>query len=166
MDVKLKIAIIAALAAVAAGALQGPFMNSVYQDRPIVDISFGSKDGLPLEELQHDGKNYYVEFAMKNRGLSDGKIFVSIFGDNADVSFIENGPYKEFAQLSHVVFPESKTKKGKLYVQPHEDIDRITLAMTVEKDTKASYFQELNTFIPMELTYKKSLGKYILTDKR
>lgn len=166
MDVKLKIAIIVALGAVAAGALQGPFMNSVYQDRPIVDISFGSQDGLPLEELQHDGENYYVEFAMKNRGQSDGKIFVSIFGDNVDVSFNENGPYQEFAQLSHVVFPEPETKKGKFYVKPHEGVDRIAFAMTVEKDTKASYFQELNKFIPLELTYEKSGGKYVLIDKR
>ncbi len=103
---------------------------------------------------------------MKNRGLSDGKIFVSIFGDNADVSFIENGPYQEFAQLNHVVFPDSETKKGKLYVQPHEGTDKITLAMTVEKDTKASYFQELNTFIPMEMTFEKSENKYVLVDKR
>ena len=51
MDIKLKIAIIAALAAVTAGALQGPFMNSVYQDRPIVDISFGSKDGSSIRRI-------------------------------------------------------------------------------------------------------------------
>lgn len=166
MDVKLKIAIIATLGAVAAGALQGPFMNSVYQDRPIVDISFGLQDGFPLEELQHDGENYYVDFIMQNRGLSDGKIFVSIFGDNVDVSFNENGPYQEFAQLSHVIFPESETKKGKIYVKPHEGTDRIAFAMTVEKDTNASYFQELNQFIPLELTYEKSGDKYVLTDKR
>lgn len=166
MDVKLKIAIIAALGIVTAGVLQGPFMNSVYEDRPIVDISFGSKDGLPLDELQQDEKNYYVEFTMKNRGFSDGKIFVTIFGNNADVSFNENGPFQEFAQLSHVVFPDSKTKKGKLYVQPHDGIDRIILTMTVEKDTKASYFQELNTFIPLKITYEKSVDTYVLIDKR
>lgn len=167
MDVKLKIAIIVTLGAVAAGALQGPFMNSVYQDRPIVDISFGSQDGgLLSEELQHDGENYYVEFAMRNRGQSDGKIFVSIFGDNVDVSFNENGPYQEFAQLSHVIFPEPETKNGKFYVKPHEGAVRIAFTMTVEKDTNASYFQELNTFIPLELTYEKSEDKYVLIDKR
>lgn len=167
MDVKLKIAIIAALAAVAAGALQGPFMNSAYQDRPIVDISLGQTDGsLPTEELQQDGKNYYVEFIMKNRGDSDGKIFVSIFVDNADVSFIENGPYQEFAQLSHVVFPNAETKIGKFYLIPHDGLQRITFTLNAEKDTDASFFQELNTFIPLELTYEKSGDKYILIDKR
>ncbi len=166
MDVKIKVAIIAAIGIVAAGALQGPFVNSVYQDRPVVDVSFGSKDGLPIEELQHDGKNYYVEFTMGNRGQSDGKIFVSIFGDNADISFNENGPFQNFAQLSHVVFPDPETKKGKFYVKPHEDVNRIAFAMTVEKDTNASYFQELNTFIPLELTYEKSGDEYVLVDKR
>ena len=167
MDVKLKIAIIVTLGAVAAGALQGPFMNSVYQDRPIVDISLGRTDGsLPTEELQHDGKNYYVEFAMKNRGLSDGKIFVSIFGDNADVTFIENGPYQEFAQLSYVVFPNAETKISKFYLMPHDGMERIAFTLNAQKDTGASYFQELNTFIPLELTYEKSEDKYVLTDKR
>ncbi len=167
MDVKLKIAIIVTLGAVAAGALQGPFMNSVYQDRPIVDISLGRTDGsLPTEELQHDGKNYYVEFAMKNRGLSDGKIFVSIFGDNADVTFIENGPYQEFAQLSYVVFPNAETKISKFYLMPHDGMERFAFTLNAQKDTGASYFQELNTFIPLELTYEKSEDKYVLTDKR
>ncbi|MCH7647107.1 MAG: hypothetical protein IIA83_00660 [Thaumarchaeota archaeon] len=167
MDIKLKIAIIVTLGAVAAGALQGPFMNSVYQDRPIVDISLGQTDGsLPTEELQHDGKNYYVEFAMKNRGLSDGKIFVSIFADNADISFIENGPYQKFAQLSHVVFPNAETKISKFYLIPHDGMEKITFTLGAEKDTDASFFQELNTFIPLELTYEKSEDKYVLTDKR
>ena len=167
MDIKVKVAIIGALAMVAAFAISSPLANSVYQDRPIVDISLGRSNGsLPTEELQHNEKNYYVEFVMKNRGLSDGKIFISIFADNADVSFIENGPYQEFTQLSYVVFPNVENKISKFYLIPHEGIERIAFTLNAEKDTGASYFQELNTFIPLKLTYEKSEDKYILTDKR
>jgi len=167
MDVKVKVAIIGALAMVAAFAISSPLANSVYQDRPIVDISLGRSDGsLPTEELQQNEKNYYVEFVMKNRGLSDGKIFISIFADNADVSFNEGGPYQEFAQLSYVVFPNVENKISKFYLIPHDGIDRIVFTLNAEKDTGASYFQELNTFIPLELTYEKSGDKYVLTDKR
>jgi len=166
MDVRIKVAIIGAIAIVAAYGISSPLTNTAFIDRPIVDISLGSLEDLPKEELQYDGTNYYVEIVMKNRGNSDGKIFVSIFGDNADVSFNENGPFQNFAQLSHVVFPDPETKKGKFYVKPYEDVNRIAFAMTVEKDTNASYFQELNTFIPLELTYEKSGDKYILIDKR
>lgn len=167
MDIRLKVAIIGAIALVAAYGISSPLANTAYIDRPLVDISLGRTDGsLPTEELQFDGTNYYVEFAMKNRGLSDGKIFISIFGDNTDVSFIENGPYQEFAQLSYVVFPNAETKISKFYLMPHDGMERIAFVLTAEKDTGASYFQELNTFIPLELTYEKSGDKYVLTDKR
>lgn len=43
---------------------------------------------------------------------------------------------------------------------------KIEFTLHAEKDTDASYFQELNTFIPLELTYEKSDNHYILTDKR
>ena len=167
MDIKLKIAIIVAAGAVAGGALQGPFMNSVYQDRPLVDISLGRSDGsLPAEELQFDGTNYYVEMAMRNRGLSDGKISVNVFGEGADVSFIENGPYQYFAQLGFVVFPDDETKISKFYVKPHEDVERFTLRMVAEDNTGSSYFQDINPFMPTELTFEKSENKYVLIDKR
>jgi len=166
MDIKIKLALIAAIAVVAAGALQGPFVNSVYQDRPIVDISFGLKDILPSEELQHDGENFYVEFAMRNRGQSDGKVVVSIFGENMGISFNENGPFENTSQLDYVVFPNPEYKPGKFYVVPHEGAKRIALILTVEDNTPSSYFQELNTLIPLEITYEKSGDNYVLTDKR
>lgn len=144
MDVKIKIAVISAIAVIVAAALQGPLTNSMYQDRPIVDISLGKSDSsLPKKELQYDGTNYYVEFVMKNRGDSDGKIFVSVFGDNTDVSFIENGPYENFAQLSYVVIPNSEDKTSKFYLKPHENAQRIAVTLRAEKDTGAPYFQEI-----------------------
>lgn len=167
MDIRLKVAIIGAIALVAAYGISSPLANTAYIDRPLVDISLGQTDmSLPTEELQFDGTNYYVEFAMKNRGLSDGKIFISIFGDNADVSFIENGPYQEFAQLSYVVFPDDETKTSKFYVKPHEDAERLTIRISAEDDTGSSYFQDVNSFMPTEVTYEISEDKYVLTDKR
>ena len=68
MDIRLKVAIIGAIALVAAYGISSPLADTALQDRPIVDISFGLKDVLPYEELQHDGENYYVEFAIRNRG--------------------------------------------------------------------------------------------------
>ena len=167
MDVKIKVAIIGAIALVAAYGISSPLTNTAYIDRPLVDVSLGRTDGsLPTEELQFDGTNYYVEIAMKNRGQSDGKIFVSVFGDGADVSFIENGPYQDFAQLSFVIFPDIETKTSKFYVKPHEDAERLNIRMSAEDDTGSSYFQDVNPFMPTELTYEKSGDKYILTDQR
>lgn len=166
MDVRIKVAIIGAIGLVAAFGISSPLTNTAYTDRPLVDISLGSGEDLPKEELQYDGTNYYVEIAMKNRGNSDGKIFVSVFGDNTDVSFIENGPYQNFAQLSYVVFPDVETKTSKFYVKPHEDVERFTVRISAEDNTGSSYFQEVNSFIPTELTYKKSGDKYVLIDKR
>jgi len=171
MDIRLKVAIaggiIAAIGISTAGLLQGPFLDTAFQERPLVDISLGRADGsLPTEELQFDGTNYYVEMAVKNRGKSDGKIFVSVFGDGADVSFIENGPYQDFAQLSFVIFPDIETKTSKFYVIPHENAERFTVRMSAEDDTGSSYFQDVNSFMPTELTYEKSEDKYVLIDKR
>lgn len=167
MDVKLKIAIIAALATIVAAALQGPLVNSLYQDRPVIDISLGKSDeSLPEKELLRDGTNYYVEFAVRNRGNSDGKILLTVFGNNTKVSFIENGPYLDFAQLNYVVFPDKESKTSKFYLRPNEDAQRIALTLRTEKDTNASYFQELNTIIPLELTFEKLGDTYVLTDKR
>lgn len=166
MDIRLKVAIIGAIGLVAAYGISSPLADTAFQDRPIVDISFGLKDILPSKELQHDGENYYVEFSIRNRGLSDGKIVISLFGDNVDISFNENGPFENTSQLDYVVFPNPEYKPGKFYVVPHEGAQRITLAMTVEDNTPSSYFQELNTFMPLKLTYEKSVDKYVLTDKR
>lgn len=167
MDVKVKVAIISAIATVAAFAISSPLANTMYQDRPLVDISFGKTDeSLPTKELQHDGQNYYVEFAMRNRGQSDGRILVSIFGDGADVSFHKNGPFQYFAQLSYVVFPDPETKLSKFYVKPHDGVERFTVRLNAEKDTGSSYFQDVNKFIPSELIYEKSSNKYVLIDKR
>ena len=166
MDIRLKVAIVGAIGLVAAFGISSPLADTAFQDRPIVDISLGSGEDLPTGELQYDGKNYYVEFAMKNRGNSDGRIFVSVFGDNTDVSFIENGPYQDFAQLSYVVIPNPEPKTSKFYLIPHDDVKRIAFTLRAEKDTGASYFQELNTLIPLELTYEKSEDKFVLTDKR
>ncbi len=167
MDVKIKVAIIGAIGLVAAYGISSPLADTAFQDRPLVDISLGKSDGsLPAEELQFDGTNYYVEMAMKNRGNSDGKIFVSVFGEGADVSFIENGPYEYFAQLSFVIFPDNETKTSKFYVKPHENADRVTVRMSAEDNTGSSYFQDVNLFMPTELTYEKSEDKYVLIDKR
>ena len=167
MDVKIKVAIIGALATVAGLAISSPLANSVYEDRPIVDISFGRNDGsIPTEELQFDGTNYSVDMAMRNRGQSDGKIFVSVFGDGADVSFNENGPYQYFAQLSYIVFPNNETTISKFYVKPHDDVEKFTVRLSSEDNTGSSYFQEVNLFIPTELTYEKYEDRYVLTDKR
>lgn len=167
MDVRVKVAIIGAIGLVVAFGISSPITNTAYIDRPLVDVSLGQTDGsLPTEELQFDGTNYYVEIAMKNRGQSDGKIFVSIFGDGADVSFIENGPYQNFAQLSFVVFPDDETKTSKFYVKPHENVERLNIRMSAEDDTGSSYFQDVNPFMPTELTYEKSEDKYVLIDKR
>ncbi len=166
LDVKVKVAIISAIATVAAFAISSPLANTAYIDRPIIDISLGMGDTFPKKELQHDGTNYYVELAMKNRGKSDGKIFVTITGEGTDVSFIKNGPYQYFAQLSFVVFPDPETKTSKFYVRPDEDAERFSIRMKAEKDTSSSFFQDLNSFIPTELTYEKSGDKYILIDSR
>lgn len=167
MDVKIKIAMITGLATVAAFAVGSPLANTMYIDRPLIDISLGKSDGsLPTEELQFDGINYYVEMTMRNRGQSDGKIFVSVFGDGVDVSFIDNGPYQYFAQLSFIAFPDNETMISKFYVKPHEDVEIFTVRISAEDNTGSSYFQDVNLFIPTELTYEKSEDKYVLIDKR
>ena len=167
MDVKVKVAIISALATVAAFAISSPLANTMYLDRPLVDISLGRTDGsLPADELQYDGQRHFVELAMKNRGQSDGKILISVFGEGVDVSFHKNGPFQNVAQLSYVVFPDPETKVSRFYVNPHDGIERFTVKINAEKDTGASYFQDVNKFIPLELTYERSGDKYNLIDKR
>ena len=166
MDIKIKVAIIGAIALVAAFAISSPLANTAYIDRPIVDVSLGTDETLLLDELQYDGTNYYVEIAMKNRGNSDGKISITITGENTDVSFNKNGPYQYFAQLNFVVFPDPESRMSKFYVQPHQEAENFTVLLTAEKKSDASYFQELNPFIPTELTYEKLEDRYILKDMR
>lgn len=166
LDIKIKVAIIGAIGLVVAYAVSSPLTNTAYIDRPIVDISLGTGETLPLEELQYDGTNYYVEMVMKNRGNGDGKITVTIIGENTDVSFIKNGPYQDFTQLNFVVFPDPESRTSKFYVKPHQEAEKFTIRLTAEKKSDASYFQELNLFIPTELTYEKSASKYFIKDMR
>ena len=76
-DIRIKVAMIGAAAVVIAALFGSPFFDSLYKDRPIIDISFrGLETELPFKELPSDAGGYFLEFVSRNRGNDDGKIIV------------------------------------------------------------------------------------------
>jgi len=67
---KNQLAIIVVIIAAAGTFFGGSTYNSMWQERAIIELSFGGIDDYPLNELQHDGKNYYIDIIAINRGIS------------------------------------------------------------------------------------------------
>lgn len=157
---------IGALATIAAAAISSPLVNSMYQDRPIVDISLGDKIDYPKTNLQSLNGKYFVEIIVSNRGKSDGKTTLNVIGNNATVSFNEKGPYQinQFHDLT--IYPDPSKRTVKVYVSPQSSSESFSILLVAEHNNKQSYFQELNPYSPTQLTYQKTTNGYELMDSR
>ena len=134
-----------------------PYFDSLYEDRPIVDISLGGLDTeLPFLELPKDNEGYYLQFVSRNRGNTDGKIIVTIQGENAQIRGNPNLEWTYERSVNFIIFPIPEPKTTPFYVLPDENSQTFSIILTVTDQTDKQYFQQTNNISPTIVTYEKT----------
>lgn len=138
----------------------------MYEERAIIDISFGFQDEYPKDTLQPDGTNYFIDVIWTNVGKSNGLVQILFTGTNAQLSNNENGPwFYEFID-NYRIFPSEGSTKTKLLVMPDKNADTIKIQLQKQVHPEQSPFQQLTEIRPITLTFEKSGNDYHLIDKR
>lgn len=166
-DTTIIVAIIGAIGLAVAGFYQGPLANTQYQNRPIIDVSFGGLGtNYPTTELERDETGYYTSIIMRNRGHDDGKITIIVQSTNAKIwsSFYKTWDYKQSAPFA--LMENSTLVPSKVYILPDENQNRFEISLLVEEPSDKQPFQKATLFRPTILTYEKSDEIYKLVDQR
>ena len=164
-DLAITIAIIGAIGAIIAGYYQGPLADSQWKERPIADISLGSKD-LPNTVLQKQNDQYFVPIVLENRGKSDAKTVLVAYGTSTKVRIGEYGDWTYQYTLPFIIKPDPSTKIYPLYVLPDENTNSFTVTLSTQIADQPTPFQEINLFRPTSLTYEKTEDGYILKNQQ
>ncbi len=159
-------ALIGGIAVVIAALVSSPYFDSLYKDRPIIDISLGGLDtDLPLQELPSDAGGYFLEFISRNRGNDDGKIIVTITGENAQIRGNVNLEWAYERSINFIIFPDPVSKKTPFYVLPDENSQTFSIEILATDQTDKQQFQKLNPISPTKVTYKKTETGYSFIQK-
>ena len=139
----------------------------MYEERAIIDVSFGFQDTYPKKTLQHDGRNYFVDVTWTNVGISNGLAQILFIGTNAQLGNNENGPwFYDFTDNYRILPTEGGATKTKLFVIPNKNADIIKIQLQERVHPEQSPFQQLTGIRPLSLTFEKSGNDYQLVDKR
>ena len=114
---KNQLVIIVAIIAAAGTFFGGSAYDSMWQERAIIEISFGGIEGHSLVELQFDGNNYYIDILAINRGSSQTDPLVVITTEDAKVSFDKQN-WLTKQQSSLLIRPGEEFTNYRFYVQP------------------------------------------------
>lgn len=156
-DIRIKLAVIAGGAVIIAALVGSPYFDSLYEDRPIVDVSLGNLDtDLPFLELPKDDEGYYLQFVSRNRGITDGKIIVTIQGENAQIRGNSNLEWTSERSVHFIIFPDPKPKTTSFYILPDENSQTFSIGLIVTDQTDKQFFQEINNISPTIITYEKT----------
>ncbi len=169
MKIAIIIPIITGSFLVAAYYLNSPLAATQFEDRPIIGVSFKdwTNNEYPKELLQNDGTNYFIHILAKNEGISKGKIFVTVSSTNAKISFFENGEYTNKESLHYSVNPHTNftTLTPPIFVKPDQN-STFSVGYTVQNSVGQNPFQELDPFIPGELTYEYTEEGFKIIDSK
>lgn len=160
-DIIIKAAIIGAIATIAAAFVNSPYFDSMYNDRPIIDISLGGLETeLPFKELPSDAGGYFLEFVSRNRGNDDGKIIVTIIGENAQIRGNVNLEWSSNQFVNFIIFPDSESKKTPFYVLPDKNSQTFSIEIFATDQNDKQQFQKINNITPTKITYEKTETGY------
>lgn len=160
-DIRIKLAVIAGAVTIIAALVGSPYFDSLYNDRPIIDISLGGLDtNLPYGELPSDAAGYFLEFVSRNRGNDDGKIIVTLTGENAQIRGNVNLEWAYERSVNFIIFPDPVSKTTPFYVLPDENSQTFSIEILVTDQTDKQQFQKLNPISPTKITYEKTETGY------
>ncbi|MDH3853014.1 MAG: hypothetical protein OES23_01025 [Nitrosopumilus sp.] len=163
-DIRIKVGIIGGLAVIIAAFVGSPYFDSLYNDRPIVDISLAGLDSdILLNELQTDDEGYFLEFVSRNRGNDDGKIIVTLRGENVQIR--GGGEWAYEHSINFIIFPDPMPRKTVFHVLPDENSTFFSVELFVADQTDKQQFQKLNLISPTKIIFEKTDVGYKYVEK-
>ena len=142
------------------------FGAPMYEERPIAQVSFGLEKDYPLNTLQKEGDNYYIDTYWYNTGKGDVFSILSYTGTNVKLSNNVNGPWQYQTDLKYWIESTDKLKHTKIFVSPDLNANQFTITFEIKSHPEQNPFQKLTLIIPSTLTYEKSGSGYTLIDTR
>lgn len=141
-------------------------IGPMYDERPIIEVSFGLEEAFPKNSLQHDGSNYYINLNWINTGKSKGIGLLLFTGKNTKMSINENGPwdYQQFDRIR--INADGVIMSSKIYVMPDKNSNKFVISFEKQIDSEQPLFQQLTPIRPAMLTYEKEGNEYNIIDKR
>ncbi|KAG2478124.1 MAG: hypothetical protein NPMRTH1_760030 [Nitrosopumilales archaeon] len=164
-DPRITIAIIAAIGAIGAAFVGGPFINTLWEDRPIVYLSLGWENEYPKEGLQTDEIGYYVDIVVWNEGKTAGETIFVASSSDAQIRLGKTSSWSYEQSLPFTVLPETSLHTYPIYVLPEENTDTFSIVFSVEEHNEAPLFQKLTIFRPTMLTFENQGGAYKLIER-
>lgn len=164
-DPRIAVAIIAAIAGITAAFVGGPFINTLWEDRPIVYLSLGWENEYPKEELQTDEIGYYVDIVLWNEGKTAGETIFVVSSSGAKIRLGKTSSWSYEQSLPFTVFPNASLRTYPIYVLPEENIDTFSIVFSVEEHNEVPLFQKLTIFRPTMLTFENQDGAYKLIER-
>jgi len=154
-----QVIIVVAVIGVIGAFVGGPTYNSMWQDRAIVEISFGTAEDYPLKELQFDGTNYYVDIVGINRGKSQTLVLTTVAANGASISF-NQVDWAFQANQKLLVRPDEKQHSYRFFVKP-ENPEGFTLEILIP--TSKPLIDQVFWIFPLNLEFEFIDEKYTLT---
>lgn len=165
-DIRIKVAAIGGTVAIIAALVGSPYFDSLYKDRPIIDISLGGLETeLPFKELPSDPGGYLLDFVSRNRGNDDGKIVVTIVGENVKFRGNSNLEWAYEKSVNFIIFPDPVPRKTPFYVLPDENTQSFSIEIFVTDQNDRQQFQKINLISPTKITYEKTDTGYRYVQK-
>ncbi len=137
----------------------GPTYNSMWEDRAIIEVSFGFEENFPMDELQFDGTNYFIDIIGINRGNSQTFVTLTAKADGASLSYnlVE---WNSLVNQKMLVRTDETPQLYRIYVNPVNP-EGFTIEILVP--TTQPLIDEVYWLFPLTLHFEFIDEKYTLT---
>jgi len=149
------------------------FLNYGLANKPIIEFTFGSASDIRLNytlnamTATQPGTIDIVNVLIRNRGLTDISVIVTVYAENALLSPSYGGPYNNIASDAIVALANGEYRYVTFYLTLQTQVSSFTVWCDVAKvidystvsSSMATTFGEISPIAPILLVYNQSSMK-------
>jgi len=146
------------------------FLNYGLTNKPIVEFTFGGASDIRLSYSLNamtearPGTIDIINVIIRNRGLTDISVIVTVHAENALLSPSYGGPYNNMASDEIVAFANGEYRYVTFYLTLQTQVSSFTIWCDIAKiidyssvsSSMATTFGEISPIAPILLVYKQS----------
>lgn len=125
MKVAVKAAVIGAIAVLAASGIAVAW--DAFNKRPVIDYRFSTETSFFFDPADYQSINFHL----RNRGVMDGNLLVTIAADGAQVAFPQIGQYNTTISAPFYVPAENEWSSSDFRLKPIGSPESISLTLSV-----------------------------------
>jgi len=146
------------------------FLSYGLANKPLVEFTFGSATDVRVSyslnamNVTRPGTIDIINVLVRNRGLTDISVIVTVHAENALLSSSYGGPYNNMASDGVVAFANGEYRYVTFYLTLQTQVSSFTIWCDVTKiidystvsSSMATTFGEINPIAPILLVYQQS----------